>query len=139
MLPFEFIVDGPPISYQTRGPKRTERLEAWKARIRQAAQRRWPSGASPIRDPVKLSVTYYHDGVSVRMDNDNMLKPIQDALNQLVYEDDRQVTDTYVRKTDINGSFRVRGMSPVLAEGFCRGHEFLYIKVEYAPEHAELL
>jgi hypothetical protein len=72
------------------------------------------------------------------MDNDNMLKPIQDALNKLVYEDDQQITDTYVRKTDINGSFRVRGMSAVLAEGFCRGNEFLHIKVEQAPIHEEL-
>jgi crossover junction endodeoxyribonuclease RusA len=73
------------------------------------------------------------------MDNDNMLKPIQDALNRLIYEDDRQITDTAVRKTDINGSFRVRGMSSVLAEGFCRGNEFLHIKVEHAPVHEELL
>jgi crossover junction endodeoxyribonuclease RusA len=44
-----------------------------------------------------------------------------------------------VRKTDLNGSFRVRGMSPVLAEGFCRGNEFLYVRVEVAPGHEELI
>jgi hypothetical protein len=73
------------------------------------------------------------------MDNDNMVKPIQDALIGLVYVDDNQITDTRVRKTDLNGAFRVRGMSAVLAEGFCKGTEFLHIKIEEAPDHAEIL
>lgn len=136
MFPFEFIVDGPPVSHQTRRPTR---LEAWKQTVRAAAAQRWPIGTVPARIQLKILVIYYHDGVTVRMDNDNMIKPIQDALNGLIYEDDRQITDTQVRKTDINGSFRVRGMSPVLAEGFIKGAEFLYIRVEVAPSHEEAL
>ncbi len=135
MFPFEFIVDGPPVSYQTR---RADRLRAWEQTVHDAAARRWPDHASPVAGNLKLTVTYYHDGIAVRIDNDNMIKPIQDALNGLVYEDDRQITDTQVRKTDLNGSFRVRGMSPVLAEGFCRGNEFLHIRIELAPNHQEL-
>lgn len=136
LLPFEFIVDGPPVSHQTRN---TARLRAWQQAVRTAAVQRWPAGTTPIAERLRFSVTYYHDGVSVRIDNDNLVKPIQDALNGLVYVDDRQITDTYVRKTDLNGSFRVRGMSPVLAEGFCRGNEFLYVRVELAPDHKELI
>lgn len=68
-----------------------------------------------------------------------MLKPIQDALIGLIYEDDRQITDIAVRKTDINGSFYVRGISPILAEGFSHGLEFLYVRIEVAPSHEELL
>ncbi len=138
MLPFEFVVDGPPVSYQTRGPQRKERLEAWKTKVRSAAREKWPIKVEPLRTGLKLIVTYYHDGIAVRIDNDNMIKPIQDALNGFVYEDDRQITDTQVRKTDINGSFRVRGMSPVLAEGFCRGNEFIHVRIEVAPRHEEL-
>ena len=136
MLPFEFTVDGPPVSHQTR---HAQRLHAWKQAVRDAAALRWPTGTRPIRSRLKLTVTYYHDGVSVRLDNDNLVKPIQDALNGLIYEDDRQITDTVVRKTDLNGSFRVRGMSLVLAEGFCRGNEFLYVRIEAAPGHEELI
>jgi len=136
MLPFEFTVDGPPISHQTRN---AQRLHLWKQAVRAAAASRWPIGTPPLRARLKLIVIYYHDGVSVRLDNDNLLKPIQDALNGLIYEDDRQITDTVVRKTDINGSFRVRGMSLVLAEGFSRGNEFLYVRVELAPGHEELI
>lgn len=136
MLPFEFIVDGPPVSHQTRNP---ERLRAWRTKVRNAAMQYWPTGLSPLTSWLKLTVTYYHDGVAVRIDNDNMVKPIQDALIGLVYVDDRQITDTQIRKTDINGSFRVRGMSPVLAKGFCQGYEFLYIRIEMAPDHEELI
>ena len=85
------------------------------------------------------SLSRFYDGVPVRMDNDNMIKPIQDALIGLVYTDDRWITDTRVRRSDLNGSFRVKYMSLVLAEGFHRGQEFLYIKVEDAPNHEELL
>lgn len=136
MLPFEFIVEGPPVSHQTR---HAARLKAWQHTVRTAASQHWPANTPPVRVQLSFTVTYYHDGVSVRIDNDNLVKPIQDALNGLVYEDDRQITDTYVRKTDLNGSFRVRGMSPVLAEGFCRGNEFLYIRVDVAPAHEELI
>jgi Holliday junction resolvase RusA-like endonuclease len=135
MLPFEFTVDGPPVSHQTHNALR---LRIWKQTVRNAASQRWPSETSPVTSRLKITVTYYHDGIAVRLDNDNLLKPIQDALISLIYMDDRQITDTVVRKTDLNGSFRVRGMSFVLAEGFCRGNEFLHIRVEAAPDHGEL-
>ncbi|KPV51121.1 hypothetical protein SE17_23040 [Kouleothrix aurantiaca] len=136
MLPLEFIVDGPPVSHQTR---HAARLHAWQRTVRAAAVQRWPANTPPTQARLSFTVTYYHDGVSVRIDNDNLVKPIQDALNGFIYEDDGQITDTYVRKTDLNGSFRVRGMSPVLAEGFCRGNEFLYIRIDVAPDHGELI
>ena len=136
MLPCEFKVEGPPVSHQTR---RSERLRDWQARVRAAAQLRWLSGQPPVSGPLKITVVYYHDAITVRLDNDNMLKPIQDALIGLVYVDDRQITDTEVRKTNIDGVFRVRWMSPVLAEGFIQGVEFLYIRIEEAPGHQELL
>lgn len=82
---------------------------------------------------------YYHDAVAVRLDNDNMLKPIQDALQGVVYANDAQITDTSVRKTNLDHPMTVRGMSRVLAEGFCRGDEFLYVKVEAAPDHVRIL
>ena len=135
MLPFEFIVAGPPVSHQTRS---AARLRAWEQTVRQAAAQRWPAATAPLTVALRFLVTYYHDGVAVRIDNNNLVKPIQDALNGLVYVDDRQITDTVVRKTDLNGSFRVRGMSPVLAEGFCGGDEFLYVRIEPAPDHEEL-
>jgi Holliday junction resolvase RusA-like endonuclease len=136
MLPFEFIVAGPPVSQQARN---RARLQAWMATVRNEAILYWPPGQPVSRGRLKVTVVYYHDAVTVRLDNDNMLKPIQDALQGVVYANDAQITDTSVRKTNLDGQFTVRGMSRVLAEGFCRGVEFLYIKIEEAPSHARIL
>lgn len=136
MLPFEFTVAGPPVSHQARN---RARLQAWIATVRNEAARYWPQGQPPATGRFKITVVYYHDAATIRLDNDNMLKPIQDALQGVVYANDAQITDTSVRKTNLDGQFTVRGMSRVLAEGFCLGVEFLYIKVEEAPDHARFL
>ncbi len=136
MLPFEFTVAGPPVSHQTHN---RARLQEWRNSVRDAAALRWPAADQANAAAVCIVVTYYHDGPAVRMDNDNLVKPIQDALNGLVYEDDNLITDTQLRKTDLNGRFRVRGMSPILAEGFCGGEDFLHIRIEAAPDHGELV
>lgn len=100
MLPFEFIVEGPPLSHQT---KNRARLQEWRDKVRAAALARWPIGTPPINIPIKIIVVYYHNGESIRLDNDNMVKPLQDALNQVIYSDDRLITDTIARKTSIDG------------------------------------
>jgi hypothetical protein len=84
MEPFEFIVDGPPVSQQTR---RHERLHEWKRIIRAA----------------------------------------------LVYEDDLQVSDSVNRRRNLRGEYVVADLTPVLAEGFDRNREFLYVSVTTAP------
>ena len=132
MIPFEFIIAGPPISQQSRN---RARLQAWKRDVYQAAATRWQS-VPPTDEMVKLNITYYYE--TMAPDVDNIIKPIQDALIGLVYADDRQVTDVVSRKRDLNGSFRVRGMSSVLAEGFCTGKEFIHIKVDVTPDPKDL-
>lgn len=90
MLPFEFTVKGPPFSHQTRDKAK---LRAWQDRVRMAASQRWGS-KSLEQGRLRIIVTYYHEESTIRMDNDNMLKPIQDSLNGLVYADDRQIVFT---------------------------------------------
>jgi Holliday junction resolvase RusA-like endonuclease len=135
MLPFEFTVHGTPMSHQTRNKAR---LEAWRLAVRKAAAARW-GVAVPLTARLKITVCYYHEGLAVRMDNDNLVKPIQDALNGLVYLDDRLITDTIVRKTSIDGPFRVRGYPLILLEGLASGDEFLHIIIDEAPSHIDPL
>lgn len=134
MLPFEFVVIGTPISLQA---KNRERLQAWKNFVRQAAEKSWNANPLSVGEFVELTVVYYYDATTP-LDIDNIIKPIQDALIGLIYTNDSQVTDVISRKRDLNGSFRVRGMSPILAEGFCAGEEFLYIKVDITPDFKDL-
>ena len=80
MDPFEFFVEGPPLSQQTRNPRK---LREWKEYVRAEAAKLWPTQA-PLEVALKLTVVYYHERQSVSIDHDNMIKPIQDALAGLV-------------------------------------------------------
>ncbi len=135
MDPFEFFVEGPPLFQQTRNPGR---LREWKEYVRAEAAKLWPIQAA-VEIPVKLTVVYYHERQSVSIDHDNMIKPIQDALAGLIYRNDRQITDGQTRKTNIDGRFRLRRLSAVYARAFGGGREFVYIRIEEAPSHEELL
>ena len=128
MTKFEFIVDGPPVSQQTR---RRERLKEWKTTVRQEAEKYWSSEQKTAMGDVMLQITYFYDAVT--MDVDNIVKPIQDAIIGLAYVDDDQVTDILVRKRNLSGNFKVENMTSTLAEGFARGSEFLYIVVTDVP------
>lgn len=130
---FEFCVKGPPISLQGSSASRSK----WKLRVRDAAVAQWPAGQLPYDQSLRVTIVYYYEGDA--LDVDNMVKPILDALNDVIYVDDAQVTDCIAAKRNIDGAFRVRGVSPVLAAGFCWGEEFLHVKVENAPNHEEVL
>ena len=135
MLPFEFTVPGPPLSHQTA---HRDRLAQWRETVLGAAMARWPAADMPIAVPIQITVVYYHNGPTIQLDNDNLLKPIQDAMNGSMYVDDRLITDTHVRKTALDGSFRIRGMSQVLADAFVGGREFIYVRLDPAPDHEVL-
>lgn len=133
LMKFEFIVDGPPVSQQTR---RRERLRAWKLEVRREAEKYWTSEQKIATGAVMLQLTYFYD--SIAMDVDNIVKPIQDAIIGLVYIDDDQVTDVLVRKRYLLGNFQEKGLTTILEEGFARKNEFLYIVVTEAPDQEVL-
>lgn len=132
MIPFEFSVDGPPVSLQT---KNRARLQAWKAKVRRAAELGWGINP-PVADEVCVRITYFFD--TEAPDVDNIIKPIQDALVGLVYVDDAQVSDTSSRKSRIDGAFKVKGVAPDVAIKLAAGQEFLRVRVLPAPNHEDL-
>jgi crossover junction endodeoxyribonuclease RusA len=125
MFKFEFKVTGIPISLQCQN---RASLQRWKAEVNSAARQRWPSGLSPQSGDLKIHITYYFDGS--HPDVDNIIKPIQDALKGLIYEDDHQIVSTHCNKKDINGSYKIRNANPLIVEGFSKGEDFLYILIE---------
>jgi crossover junction endodeoxyribonuclease RusA len=133
VFPFEFTVQGLPISHQTHN---RAKLQAWKEAVRAAAHADWP-GIPPTTELVQLKVICYYD--TDPPDVDNFHKPIQDALQGLVYVSDAQVTDAAPAKRDINGSFYVRYMPAILARAFERGDEFVHVIVELAPDQGVLI
>jgi crossover junction endodeoxyribonuclease RusA len=134
MLPFEFTIKGPPLSHQTSDKAK---LRVWRESVTRAARNKWPVGERPASLKVQFHLIYFHEGDQIRLDGDNLVKPIQDALNGLVYLDDRQITKSVIEKWPIDGPFKVRRMSSEIANGLVDGEEFLYVRVEEAPAHGE--
>lgn len=131
-LPFEFVVTGRPVSHQSHNKAS---LAAWRRDVRAAAEAKWAS-LPALTIPLKVTVVFYHDGAVVRLDDDNMVKPIRDALNGLVYDDDGRITTTVVQKRPIDRPIIARRQSRVLLGAFADGVEFVHVVVDYPPDDA---
>jgi Holliday junction resolvase RusA-like endonuclease len=107
-------------------------LQAWKQRVRSACVSAWKQAERPIDGPVRLRVTFYRE--FKLGDVDNLVKPIQDALQGVAYRNGRQVTDVTGRGRDIDSAFKVRYMSPALAMAFSDGRQFVHIEVWQNPD-----
>lgn len=131
---FDFVVYGTPISQQAR---RRIRLSEWRDKVRGAAELRWPPEEQATQDFVKITVIYFYDRVN--FDVDNIVKPIQDSLEGLVYLNDTQVVEARVLKRDLHGSYRIDMVTPVLARALTTGDEFVYVRIEVAQNLEELV
>jgi Holliday junction resolvase RusA-like endonuclease len=134
-MPFEFTVPGQPISHQSHNK---QLLDAWQQQVRAAAAALWGS-APAVSVWLRIAVTYFYEGATVRLDLDNMLKPIQDALKGLVYTDDQLIVDAQVRKASIDEPIRARHSSLVLLRAFHAGEPFVHVIIDIAPSHADPL
>lgn len=85
---------------------------------------------------VELRVTHYSERRIA--DRDNLLKPIQDALQGVVYLNDSQVRDATSNWRNIDGRFMIRSLALPLAIAFSNGTEFLHIRVWSSPETEDL-
>lgn len=126
-------MDGPPVSHQTsnRG-----RYREWKEFVRKEAEKYWSHANEAIAGPAMFQINYFYD--VIELDIDNIVKPIQDAINGLAYADDSQITDLIVKKRNLSGNFTIEAVTPTLTEGFARKSEFLHIIVTDAPDQSVL-
>jgi hypothetical protein len=129
----EFCVHGEPVSAWAHN---RARLAAWQRRVRQAARVAWPERRNPIEVAVELRITHY--GERRVIDMDNLIKPVQDALQGIAYVDDRQVKDVTGNFRDIDGRYSLRYISPCLSAAFSHGREFVHVRVWLARDDEEL-
>ena len=128
-LPLEFVVEGQPRSLQARSSDR------WKCDVQSAAAQKVIPRDVLALGSVKVTVTYFFT-TDTGIDADNLLKPILDALNGLVYIDDKQVTDVLSRKRDLNASLRFENPSVVLNDALeCGLQNFVHVIIEDALNH----
>jgi crossover junction endodeoxyribonuclease RusA len=130
---FEFCVHGRPRSGRSRN--RAE-LVAWRRLVAAAANVAWPAGQLPVSVSVLLRITHYAQ--RQRADMDNIIKPIQDALEGIAYTNDRLVTDVTANWRNIDDRYRVRYMPEKLGAAFGKGSEFVYIRLWLAPDEKDL-
>lgn len=128
MLPFEFRIDQTPVSQQARS---VQRRSQWQEVVRRSAERHWPVGETPSAGRLMVTILHFYEGID--LDVDNIPKPILDGIKELVYGDDRQITDLVCRKRALTENLLFPDLSDLLREGINRGNPFVYIRVAAAP------
>jgi crossover junction endodeoxyribonuclease RusA len=107
----------------------------WQHRVSAVAAAAWPRRRKPIEVAVELRITHYGERQSIDMDN--LIKPIQDALQGIAYVDDRQVRDVTGNWRDIDGRYPLRYISPHLSAAFSDGREFVHVRLWLARDDGE--
>lgn len=130
----EFTIDGPPISPQT---KDKANLNRWKRLIRDEAERVW-GGKKPLTGKLRCMIINFHEGEYASLDDDNMIKPVRDAMNELVYIDDKQICYSETIQIGVDSPIKIRRASIALLAAFSKGNEFLYVRIEDAPDFIQL-
>src|SRR4051812_26559758 len=128
MFPFEFVIFDRPLSLQAEAVPRAE----WKQVVRFLAEIHWAGRGAPTAEPVYFSVGNFHEPGIQQPDADNIIKPIQDALEGLVYTNDRQVVDSLGFKRTLSGPVRIDAALTRVWDALETDEEFVHIAVSLA-------
>jgi crossover junction endodeoxyribonuclease RusA len=130
MQPFEFLIPKRPVSLQT---KNRQNLQAWKNFVHGEAKKVWNNGTLPVSSPpLRFSIVYLCDNSPA--DVDNIIKPIQDALVGLVFEDDFLVSDVDSHRRFLADPIDVTTLPPLLQTGVAAGNECVFVRVSDAQD-----
>ncbi len=121
----EFVIVGVPVSNQSAG---SPALHAWRAAVEAEARKTW--AGPPLMGKLKAVIINFHTGEKPSLDLDNMSKPILDVLQDLVYDDDRQVRQAELTHVRIDAPFVFVGASKLIVAAVQSGGEFVYVRIE---------
>lgn len=124
-LPLEFVVSGMAVSHGAQSKSR----RAWQNKVREAARPRLPEFYFILEVPVAVTIYFFPQG---RMpgDIDNCIKPILDAMNALIYLDDRQVDRLVVQKFEPERPLEVTDEpTECLAAALAADDPVVYVKI----------
>jgi crossover junction endodeoxyribonuclease RusA len=120
---FELLLPKRPVSHQT---KDKANKKAWKDYIYGRALSAWKQ--FPISEgALKFTVVYLCEDDPC--DINNIIKPIQDALNSLVYADDSLVWDIAGHMRLLSEPIDIIGLPTRLANAVIQGSECVYVRV----------
>jgi len=133
MPDFEFLIPKRPVSQQAR---RRANLQGWKTYVREEAKKTW--GGQTVRNiDLQLTLIYLCDHSPP--DTDNIVKPIQDALVGLVFEDDSLITDVDSHRRFLNSTFDLTQLPQLVLDGIVSQQECVYVKVSRSLPLGEYL
>jgi Holliday junction resolvase RusA-like endonuclease len=125
---FEMLIPRRPVSHQT---KNRENLQAWKDFVYGRARQQWRGMPCTI-DGIRLTLVYLC-GESPA-DIDNVIKPIQDALNGVIFADDFQITDIDSHRRFLSEGINIVKLPPVLIAGVVSGEECVYVHISISKD-----
>ena len=84
----------------------------------------------PLTGHLRAIVINFHAGNLPSVDLDNMSKPILDAMERVVYHDNRQIVQSELTHLRIGAAFSIAGASRVLVTALQAGLQFVYVRIE---------
>lgn len=124
----EFVVLGPPISNQQSSPQGRVNLSTWRAAVRAEAKSRWKRPL--LKQDLKVVVINFHSEGRPSLDLDNMSKPIFDAMQGVVYLNDRQITQAELAHRNISAPHSIPLVAKMLIEYLQTGQPFVYVRLQ---------
>ncbi len=107
--------------------KNRQSVRMRKEAVRAEAAKAW-AGRRMIGDgDLSLTLVYLYRGAPV--DVDNIIKPIQDALEGIVLSNDFLVTDVDSHRRMVPGRFRLRRVPPLLALALASARDCVYVRL----------
>jgi Holliday junction resolvase RusA-like endonuclease len=130
----EFIIPFRPLSLQAAD---RPNFQEYKRYVGALAEMAW--GQDPVHiGKVNVSIVFLCDA-RAPIDADNVIKPIQDALSNVVYDDDALVTDTDSHRRFLQETVDLTDCPPALIEMLVANEEAVYVRVRNARPLAEHL
>ena len=135
----EFIIVGNPVTFRAKKKRKKGLLAKWKSKVKEEAAKHWPwPHKEPLTATMQCTLIHFHKGADSPLDNDNLSKPILDAMTRVIYEDDIQLVHTHVYQTDIDHPPDLQGATPILVEAISDGKDFIYIRFDPPQERITL-
>jgi len=78
---------------------------------------------------LKIGIYVYYNGLPT-FDNDNVMKPICDALEGICYNDDHQLSANYIERRPLKGyAGSISNPTTELLDAISQGKDFVYIEL----------
>ncbi|WP_420612536.1 RusA family crossover junction endodeoxyribonuclease [Candidatus Spongiisocius sp.] len=87
----DFVVWGTPRSHSAKSRPH------WQGQVKAAV----PPKVELLSGPLRLRIDFFFRG-QTDLDTDNIIKPIQDALEKVIYDNDKTIVDVCSRKIDLH-------------------------------------